>query len=124
MIDFRISGHAAKASTADVTKQNVWKEVGRRDARQTDANNATLNDSAFWTLRARENECAPFERCSGCLHRCFRSVIVEDQMGEHHQCTHGVDGIRTDRFRQRKHHWRDGQTKKWKDQKFFPIISH
>jgi hypothetical protein len=50
LIYFRNSGHKAKTSTADVTKQNVWNDVDKRDARQTDENNATLNDNAFCTL--------------------------------------------------------------------------
>lgn len=53
LIDFRISGQAAKTSTADVTKQNVWNDVGKRDARQTDAKRATLNDRAFCTLNVK-----------------------------------------------------------------------
>ncbi len=50
MIYFRNSGHNAKTSTADATRENVWNDVDKRDARQTVAKSATLNDNAFWTL--------------------------------------------------------------------------
>jgi hypothetical protein len=50
LIYFLNSGHNAKTSTADVTRENVWNDVDKRDARQTDAKSATLNDNAFWTL--------------------------------------------------------------------------
>ena len=51
---FLISGHSANASTADVTKQKVWNDVDRREARHTEENSATLNDKAFCTLNKEE----------------------------------------------------------------------
>jgi protein required for attachment to host cells len=56
LIYFRNSGHKAKTSTADVTKQNVWNDVDKRDARQTDEKSATLNDNAFCTLNIQINK--------------------------------------------------------------------
>lgn len=47
LICFRNSGQRANTNTADVTKQNVWNAVDKRDARQTEENKATLNDNAF-----------------------------------------------------------------------------
>ncbi len=75
LIYFLNSGHNAKTSTADVTKENVWNDVDKRDARQTDEKSATLNDNAFWTLNnptKHENFIVKLY-----LHCSFSTIIIK-----------------------------------------------